>query len=125
VEAYFREFAHAARHVKRAALLLRRRLVHAQRPPTGTGTSNGRPAGSQRSWSSALLLPRLRWLRPSDPVHTSPPPSLIAHHVLELARSFFVSLLLHVSRQLVSRLIDWLIGCGGGGVAGVGGSNVA
>jgi hypothetical protein len=33
--------------------------------------------------------------------------------VLELARSFFVSLLLHVSRQLVSWLIDWLVGCGG------------
>jgi hypothetical protein len=77
VEAYFREFAHAARHVKRAALLLRRRLVHAQQPPTGTGTSNGRPAGSQRSWSSALLLPRLRWLRPSDPVHL---PTTITHH---------------------------------------------
>lgn len=73
VETYFHEFALAAHHVKRAALVLHRRLgcttTTLQLPPPPPPSSNGHqpPLRQQEGCSRALLLPRLRWLRPCDP----------------------------------------------------------
>ncbi|ELR18992.1 uncharacterized protein ACA1_234300 [Acanthamoeba castellanii str. Neff] len=75
VETYFHEFALAAHHVKRAALVLHRRLGCAttlQQQPQPPSTSNQGhqpppPPLRQEGCSRALLLPHLRWLRPCDP----------------------------------------------------------